>query len=61
MARIIVKVSSSELSFRIVIPQKIIEEMGWENLDYVVIRKCSIRSLEIRRLFDDEGNQGSDR
>ena len=61
MARIIVKVSGESSSFRIVIPKELIKEMGWDALDYVVVRKCSNRSLEIRRLFDDEGTERQDR
>lgn len=60
MAKIIAKVSGGESSFRIVIPRYLVHEMGWENVEYVAIRKCSIKSLEIRRLFDDEASERQD-
>ena len=58
MARLIVKVDTCSNSFRIVIPRKLIQEMAWEKVEYVTIRKCSIRSIEIRSLVYDEDDEG---
>ena len=58
MAKNIVKVSGGKSSFRIIIPCKIIEELGWIDVEYVVIKKIDPNFLEIRRLFDDEKPEG---
>ena len=58
MSRQIVKVDSGNSSFRIVIPRRLVEEMGWEHVEHVVIRKCSVRSIEIRSLLYDETDEG---
>ena len=60
MARLIVKVAAGNSSFRIVIPQKLVKEMGWNLVEYVAIRKCSLNSLEIRRIFDDKDPEKQD-
>lgn len=60
MPKHIVKVSGGKSSFRIVIPLKIVEEMGWDDLEYVVVKKTGPDFLTIRRLFDDEVSKRSD-
>ena len=60
MAKDISKVSGGKLCFRIVIPRRLVEEMGWEHVEHVVIRKCSVRSIEIRSLLYDEKSEGID-
>jgi len=59
MARNIVKVSGGKRSFRIVLPCKIIKEMGWDDLEYVVVKKTGPDFLTIRRLFVDETGKRS--
>ena len=54
MAKLIVKVGSAKSSFRVVIPQKLIQKMKWENVPYVIIEEHPPEYLKIRRLFDDE-------
>ena len=61
MDKIIIKVDRGKNSSRIVIPRKFIQEMGWEQVGYVVIKKCSTgQTLEIRSLKYD-AEKGQDR
>jgi antitoxin component of MazEF toxin-antitoxin module len=61
MAITITKVSGGESSFRIVIPKRLIEEMQWEDVDYVTVELHDSKSFLIRRLFDDGEGERQDR
>ena len=54
MPKHIVKVSGGKSGFRIVIPQKIVQEMGWEDADYVIVELNWPHGIRIRRLINDE-------
>jgi len=60
MSRQIVKVDSGNSSFRIVIPRKLIQELHWEKVKYVVIEKFLPHGLKIRSLLYDEKDEGID-
>ena len=61
MAKLIVKVAAAKSSFRIVIPQKLVQKMHWENVQYLIIEEHFPEYLKIRRLFDDEKPEGQNR
>jgi len=58
MARTIVKIEVGKSSFRIVIPRKLIQELHWENVKYVVIEKFLPHGIKIRSLLHDENDEG---
>ena len=58
MAKTIVKVEVGKSSFRIVLPRKLIQELHWENVKYVVIEKYLPHGLKIRSLLYDETDEG---
>jgi len=58
MAKTIVKVEVGKSSFRIVIPRKLIQEMAWEKVRYVVIEKFLPHGLKIRSLLYDTDEEG---
>ena len=58
MDLIVVKVDHGSGSFRIVIPQKLVQEMEWEQVGYVVVRKHLELSLIIRSLKYDVDEEG---
>jgi len=60
MTRIVVKVDSGKSSFRIVIPRKLIQDMAWENVKYILIEKHLPYGLKIRSLLYDEKSKGID-
>jgi len=58
MAKKIVKVEIGKSSFRIVLPRKLVEELHWENVKYVVIEKFPPHGLKIRSLLYDDETEG---
>jgi len=58
MAKTIVKVEIGKGSFRIVLPKKLIQEMHWENVKYVVIEEYRPHGLKIRSLLYDTEEEG---
>ena len=58
MAKTIVKVDAGGSSFRIVLPRKLIQEMAWEKVSYVVIEKFLPHGIKIRSLLYDETDEG---
>jgi len=58
MARTIVKIEVGKSSFRIVLPRKLIQELHWENVKYVVIEKFLPHGIKIRSLLYDEKREG---
>jgi len=58
MAKAIVKVDIGKGSFRIVLPRKLIQELHWEKVQYVVIEKFPPHGLKIRSLLYDTEDEG---
>ncbi|MDP2363345.1 MAG: hypothetical protein Q8M94_06200 [Ignavibacteria bacterium] len=61
MAKWIRKVKHDPTSFRISIPKVVVERLGWQDCDYVIVEDHWGDKLLIRRLPGDEkrGNEGS--
>lgn len=54
MAKHIVKTDRGSCKFRVIIPKKVIELKGWENVKYVTIEDHWGDRLVVRRLMLDE-------
>lgn len=54
MAKSVVKASRNKGGFRVIIPHKIVKEMGWENVQHVTVEYNPKDFVLIRRLFSDQ-------
>lgn len=54
MATWICKVSMQSGQFRLTVPKGLVSEMGWHEVNCVLIRKATERMIEVRRFTDAE-------
>ncbi len=54
MKRVVIKVDRRDISFRITIPRKIIQQKMWNDVEYMLLEESGPDIIVLRRLIDGE-------
>lgn len=54
MHRVVVKADRRDISFRVTIPRKIIQQKGWNNVEYMILEESGPEKIVLRRFIDKD-------